>query len=100
MSRFSNTILSLSAAGTAAFAAAGSIVTLGPPPPLSPPLSPSFLPHATSASAATTVIHLLMVSSGALAAMNAEGAQFLVQVRALDPERLRGARDVPVELGE
>src|ERR1051326_3429762 len=98
MSRFSNTILSLSAAGTAAFAAAGSIATAGlSPPPAA--LSPSFLPHATNASAATA-IHLFMISSGALAAMNAEGAQFLVQVRTLDPERLRSARDVPVELGQ
>src|SRR5438477_6958252 len=32
--------------------------------------------------------------------MDAERAQLLVQVRTLDPERLRGARDVPLELGE
>src|SRR5262245_9584370 len=32
--------------------------------------------------------------------MDAERAQLLVQVRAFDAESLRGARDVPVELGE
>jgi hypothetical protein len=32
-----------------------------------------------------------MVSSSSFAAMNAESAQFLVQVRPLDAERLRGA---------
>src|SRR5688572_12691112 len=43
---------------------------------------------------------LVMISSLALSAVDAEGAQLLVQVRALDAERLGGARDVPVELGE
>src|SRR6185436_4200649 len=40
----------------------------------------------------------VMVAAAALAAVDAERAQLLVQVRALDPERLCRARDVPVEL--
>src|SRR5688572_13978528 len=39
-------------------------------------------------------------TAAALTAMDAECAELLVQVRAFDAERLRGARDVPVELGE
>src|SRR5690606_24454657 len=39
-------------------------------------------------------------SAGALAAVDAERAQLLVQVGALDAERLRRTRDVPIELRE
>src|SRR4051794_11082243 len=42
----------------------------------------------------------VLAAGAALAAMDAEGAQLLVQVGALDPERLGGSRDVPLELGE
>src|SRR5206468_9683485 len=57
------------------------------------------LPDA-AASTSAIGISLVMVSSGAFAAMDAEGSQLLVQVGAFDAECLRGARDVPVELGE
>src|SRR5262245_42806745 len=43
---------------------------------------------------------MVVAAAAALAAVDAERAQLLVQVRPLDAERLRGARDVPVELGE
>src|SRR5687768_16176584 len=43
---------------------------------------------------------VIATATAALAAMDAECAQLLVQVRAFDAERLRGARDVPLELGE
>src|SRR5438874_927503 len=42
----------------------------------------------------------LAISRIRLAAVDAERAQLLVQVGALDAERLRGARDVPLVLGE
>src|SRR5262245_8380721 len=43
---------------------------------------------------------MFTASAAALAAVDAERAQLLVEVGALDAERLRGARDVPVELGQ
>src|SRR5262249_48605383 len=42
----------------------------------------------------------VLAAAGVLAAMDAVRAQLLVQVGVFDAERLRGSRDVPVELGE
>src|SRR6185436_6467570 len=126
-SRFSNTSLSLSPAGTSALTAATSTTTGA----LSAPgAAPSFrsadFPHPTMAIIASSPAHtshprhrartrgrrraalpemrartsVMVIAPAALAAVDTERAQLLVQVRALDPERLRGSRDVPVELGQ